>query len=77
PMLDSLIKADVAERDVRSVTYQLRVATVPVYRDLGGFDFSQSLVNEARVTHLHRCEFMEQAENGVLFGGPGTGRTHL
>lgn len=34
PMLDSLIKAEVAEREVRSVNYQLRVAKFPVYRDL-------------------------------------------
>ena len=26
---------------------------------------------------LHRCEFMEQAHNVVLVGGPGTGKTHL
>ncbi|EAB9389791.1 ATP-binding protein, partial [Salmonella enterica subsp. enterica serovar Kentucky] len=59
PMLDSLIKAEVAEREVRSVNYQLRVAKFPVYRDLVGFDFSQSLVNEATVKQLHRCDFME------------------
>ncbi|MCV5889076.1 ATP-binding protein, partial [Escherichia coli] len=52
PMLDSLIKAEVAEREVRSVNYQLRVAKFPVYRDLVGFDFSQSLVNEATVKQL-------------------------
>ena len=77
PMLDSLIKAEVAEREVRSVNYQLRVAKFPVYRDLVGFDFSQSLVNEAMVKQLHRCDFMEQAQNVVLIGGPGTGKTHL
>ena len=48
PMLDSLIKAEVAEREVRSVNYQLRVAKFPVYRDLVGFDFSQSLVMRPR-----------------------------
>ena len=26
---------------------------------------------------LHRCEFIEQAHNVVLVGGPGTGKTHL
>lgn len=33
PMLDSLIKAEVAEREVRSVNYQLRVAKF-TYRKL-------------------------------------------
>ncbi len=26
---------------------------------------------------LHECEFIEQAHNVVLIGGPGTGKTHL
>ncbi len=26
---------------------------------------------------LYRCEFMEDAQNAVLVGGPGTGKTHL
>ncbi len=33
-------------------------------------------VNEATVKQLHRCDFMEQAQNVVLIGGPGTGKTH-
>lgn len=76
-ILDALLKAEVAEREVRSVQYQLRVAHFPVYRDLVGFDFTQSQVNEALIRSLHRCEFLEQAHNVVLVGGPGTGKTHL
>ncbi len=26
---------------------------------------------------MHRCEFMDKAQNVVLVGGPGTGKTHL
>ncbi len=77
PVLDSLIKAEMAEREVRSINYQMRIAKFPVYRDLVGFDFSQSLVSEATVRQLHRCDFMEQAQNAVLIGGPGTGKTHI
>jgi len=76
-ILDSLLKAEVAEREVRSVNYQVKVARFPAYRDLSGFDFSQSVVNEASVRNLHRGLFMENAENVVLIGGPGTGKTHL
>lgn len=77
PVLSQLLKAETAEREVRSVAYQLKVARFPVYRDLAGFDFAHSEVNEALVRQLHRCEFMEQANNVVLVGGPGTGKTHL
>lgn len=76
-ILDVLFKAEVAEREVRSVQYQMRVAHFPMYRDLVGFDFTQSQVNEALVRSLHRCEFLEQAHNVVFVGGPGTGKTHL
>ncbi len=76
-ILESLLKAEVAEREIRSINYQMSVAKFPAYRDLSGFDFSQSTVDEALVRALHRCEFMEDAQNVVLVGGPGTGKTHL
>jgi len=75
-MLADLLKAEMAEREVRSVAYQMKIARFPAYRDLAGFDFSQSVANEALVRQLHRCEFLEQAHNLVLVGGPGTGKTH-
>ena len=77
PILSQLLKAETAEREVRSVAYQLKVARFPAYRDLAGFDFRHSEVNEALVRQLHRCEFLEDANNVVLVGGPGTGKTHI
>ena len=76
-MLCILLKAEMAEREVRSIAYQMKASRFPVYRDLSSFDFSQSVVNEALIRQLHRCEFMDQAHNIVLVGGPGTGKTHL
>ena len=77
PMLSQLLKAEAADREVRSTAYQLKAARFPNYRDLAGFDFASSEVNEALVRQLHRCEFLEDAHNAVLVGGPGTGKTHL
>ena len=77
PILQQLLKAEVAERDVRSIQYQMKVARFPAYRDLTGFDFTQSEVDETLITSLHHCEFMEEAQNVVFVGGPGTGKTHL
>lgn len=76
-ILDSLLKAEVAEREVRSVKYQIKTARFPAYRDLSDFDFSQSVANEALVRQLHRGQFMNDSQNVVLIGGPGTGKTHL
>ena len=77
PILSQLLKAETAEREVRSTAYQLKTARFPAYRDLNGFDFSSSEVNEALVRQLYRCDFLEQANNIVLVGGPGTGKTHI
>ena len=77
PILSQLLKAETAEREVRSMAYQLKAARFPAYRDLAGFDFPSSEVNEALVRQLHRCDFIEPTDNVVLIGGPGTGKTHI
>lgn len=77
PILDALLKAEVAEREVRSINYQMTAARFPAYRDLAGFTFAESQVDEALARALHHCEFIEDAQNVVLVGGPGTGKTHL
>jgi hypothetical protein len=43
------LKAEMAEREVRSVAYQLKTACFPVYRDLTGSMFAVSETNEAVV----------------------------
>jgi DNA replication protein DnaC len=55
----------------------MKSARFPAYKDLSGFDFAASEINEATVRTLHRCEFMDGAQNVVLIGGPGTGKTHV
>ena len=76
-LLNDLIKAEVAEREVRSINYQMKAARFPAFRDLAGFRFAESAVDETLVKTLHRCEFVEDAHNVVFIGGPGTGKTHL
>jgi DNA replication protein DnaC len=76
-LMTQLLQAEVAEREVRSIAYQMRSARFPLYRDLTGFDFTQSPVAEPLVRRLHQGQFMDSAQNIVLVGGPGTGKTHL
>jgi DNA replication protein DnaC len=77
PILSQLLKAEMAEREVRSIAYLIKAARLPAYKDLAGFDFASSEVNEAMVRQLHRAEFIDGADNVVLIGGPGTGKTHI
>lgn len=76
-MLSQLLKAEMAEREVRSIAYHMKIARFPAYKDLSGFDFAASEVNEALIRQLYRCEFLDAAQNVVLIGGPGTGKSHL
>ncbi|OAG71466.1 transposase [Acetobacter malorum] len=77
PILSQLLKAELAEREVRSIAYQTKTARFPAYKDLSGFSFANTQVNEPMVRQLHSGDFIERAENVVLIGGPGTGKTHL
>jgi DNA replication protein DnaC len=76
PMLSQLLKAEMAEREVRFIAYHMKAARFPASKDLSGFDFMTSEINEATLRQLHKCEFLDGAQNAVLIGGPGTGKTH-
>ena len=76
-LVGELVSAELAEREMKSLAYQMKAARFPVHRDLAGFDFAQSRVDEALVRRLHGGEFIDSAQNVVLIGGPGTGKTHL
>lgn len=60
-----------------SSLYQINAAKFPVHRNLTGFDFSQSKVDEPLIGRLATLQFTDAAQNAVLVGGTGTGKTHL
>ena len=72
-----LLQAESAERQVRAQANQMKAARFPVHRDLLGFDFSATTVDRVLVERLHEGDFVHTAQNVVLVGGPGTGKTHL
>ena len=76
-LLEHLLQAEVTDRAMRSVSYQMHAAKFPVHRDLAGFDFECSPVDKKLIEQLANMAFAEQAHNVVLVGGPGTGKTHL
>ena len=76
-ILLALLRAEKAERHMRSIRYRLGIAKFPVVKDLEGFDFSSSAVSEDRVRTLCQGGFMEARANVVFVGGTGTGKTHL
>jgi len=68
--LDRLIAAEQADRQARSLRYQLKVARFPIHRDLLGFVWAESPLQQAQVEQLATAAFMEQARNLILVGGP-------
>jgi DNA replication protein DnaC len=77
PFMTQLLAAEGAEREVRSIAYQMTAAKFPMHRDLAGFDFTQAKVDESLIRTLYTLQFVQAAHNVVLIGGPGTGKTHL
>ena len=76
-ILGELLRAEAAERQSRSIRYRLGIAGLPEIKDLDGFRFDLSPVNEALVRSLHAGAFLAERRNAVLVGGTGTGKTHL
>jgi DNA replication protein DnaC len=76
-LLRHLLEAESTDRVIRSIGYQMNSAKFPVHRDLAGFDFSQSKVDETLIRKFADMEFTDAAQNVVLVGGTGTGKTHL
>jgi len=76
-LIEHLLRAEHTDRAMRSVRHQMNAAKFPVHRDLAGFDFTASRVDQALVRQLATLTFTDTAQNAVFIGGPGTGKTHL
>ena len=76
-IIGDLLKAEIAEKQARSIKYQLTTARLPLAKELAEFDFSGTPINEAQVRSLAGGAFLDQQRNVVLVGGTGTGKTHL
>ena len=76
-IIGDLLKAEIAEKQARSIKYQLTTARLPLAKELAEFDFSGTPINEALVRSLAGGAFLDQQRNVVLVGGTGTGKTHL
>lgn len=72
-----LLKAEAAERHLRSIRYRMGHAKFPVIKDLDNFVFKESAVNENQIRSLYDGSFIEQCTNLIFVGGTGTGKSHL
>ena len=56
-VLDQLLAAEATDRSIRAIRYQMTSAKFPIHRDLLGFDFGQSKVDQQLVNILHAVKF--------------------
>ena len=76
-IVGDLRKAEVNEKEARSIKYQLTIAKLPLAKDIDDFDFADTPINETLARDLASGRFLVEQRNIVLIGGTGTGKTHL
>ena len=76
-IIGELLAAEIAEKQARSIKYQMTIAKLPLAKDLDGFTFAETPINESLVRSLATGAFLAEQRNAVLVGGTGTGKSHL
>lgn len=76
--LEHLLRAEAESRTERSRQTLLKMATLPALKTLEQYDFAfASGAPRAQLQELAGLSFIERAENIVLLGPSGVGKTHL
>ena len=77
-VLADLLGIETSARRERYLKARTRLAHLPFQRTLEQFDFSfQPSIDERQVKELASLAFVAEADNLVLLGPPGVGKTHL
>lgn len=76
-LLRTFVEAEIAARDASNETARRKAAGFPVTRRLEDFDLGESSVPRATFDHLASLDWIDAAENVVLVGPAGTGKSHI
>jgi DNA replication protein DnaC len=76
-IVGDLLQSEIAEKQARSIRYQMTIAKLPLAKDIEEFNFSGTPINEGLVKELASGSFVADQRNVVLIGGTGTGKSHL
>jgi DNA replication protein DnaC len=76
-LLRTLVDAEITARDAAGEAARRRAAAFPVTKTLDEFKVVESSVSAATFDYLASLEWIAAAENLVLVGPPGTGKSHL
>jgi DNA replication protein DnaC len=77
-VLGRLLEAETRHRRERHLAYRLKEARLPWRWTLESFPFEQQpAVNRTQILNLASLDFIRRAENLVLIGPPGTGKSGI
>ena len=76
-IVGDLLQSEIAEKQARSIKYQMTIAKLPLAKDIDDFDFTGTPINAGLVRELACGTFVADQRNVVLVGGTGTGKSHL
>ena len=76
--LDRLLRVEAENRKIRNYQMRMKLARLPTIKTLEDFDYAfQPSINPKQIKELGTLAFVERAENILLLGPPGVGKTHL
>ena len=76
--LVALMRTELDSRQESNRKRKIHAARFPYRKTLEEFDFSYlENVSEAQIHQLASCDFIQNKQNVVMIGNPGTGKTHL
>ena len=76
-VIGALLKAEIAEKQARSIRYQMGSAKLPLAKELADISFDGTPINEQLVRDLADGAFLDSQRNVILIGGTGTGKSHI
>jgi DNA replication protein DnaC len=76
-IVGGLLQSEIAEKQARSIRYQMTIAKLPLAKDIDALNFGGTPINEGLVKELASGSFVADQRNVVLIGGTGTGKSHL
>jgi DNA replication protein DnaC len=76
-LLRTLVEAEITSRDASNARTRLKAANFPVTKRLEEFDATVSSIPAATLDYLASLEWIAAAENPVLVGPAGTGKSHV
>lgn len=76
--LDELPEAEIAARRARYLRTRMNMARLPAQKTFDQFDFEfRPSIDPRQIAELRTLRFVQEAQNVILLGPPGVGKTHV